>query len=365
MSNIVRFAQRARAAHPAAASGGIAPLLASFAHHRRQPGDAYWLKENGELLGVLSALNRRLPELALSVYQPFVEGAADMVAFHPQYARLILNLITSLEDLGYPGGLGARLADWMLDQGLVDAEVNDLQRAELRFLMARHGRTVAFEGLDERLTRFMSRPETFAIPNPRAAYDLLHAVFYLSDYGRKPLKLQPAVVESLLMLGSLSHLEGNGDLLGEVCLALHYAGEVLPPLWLRHLRAENTAFRISPGTCPDSSDCYHIFLVNQWLFGTIEDRAFGDAYSGGPMSIQLNRPAISPLREWSQALRAQGNRRSADWSMMRSLCRDQVSENALARADLGAAESPMFDRFFARFARASRPVPIWPEARPA
>ena len=83
------------------------------------------------------------------------------------------------------------------------------------------------------------------------------------------------------------------------------------------------------------------------------------------MSIQLNRPAISPLREWSQALRAQGNRRSADWSMMRSLCRDQVSENALARADLGAAESPMFDRFFARFARASRPVPIWPEARPA
>ena len=37
MSNIVRFAQRARAAHPAAASGGIAPLLASFAHHRRQP----------------------------------------------------------------------------------------------------------------------------------------------------------------------------------------------------------------------------------------------------------------------------------------------------------------------------------------
>lgn len=365
MSNIVRFAQRARAAQPAAVSGGIAALLASFAHHRRKQGDAFWLKENGELLGVLSALNRRLPELALSVYQPFVEGAAEMVAFHPQYARLILNLVTSLEDLGYPGGLGPRLADWMLDQGLVETEVNDLQRAELRFLMARNGRTVVFEGLDERLLRFMSRPETFAIPNPRAAYDLLHAVFYLSDYGRKPLKLPPAAVESLLMLGSLSHLEGNGDLLGEVCLALHYAGEVLPPLWLRHLRAENGAFRLTGTPCVDSSDCYHIFLVNQWLFGTIEDRAFGEGYPVGPMSIQLNRPLISPLREWSQALRALGPRRSGDWEAMRRACRDHLSESALAQADLGAAESPLFGRFFARFARPAGLPPAPREARPA
>lgn len=356
MSNVVSLARLSRNARPSLSPGGLAPLLAAFAHHRRRQGDAWWLKENAELLGILSALNRRLPELALSVYQPFHEGAAEQMAFHPQYYRLILGVVTALEDLGYPGDLGPRLAEWIVAEGWIDSEVNDLQRAEVRHLLARAGQQVTAEGLDARLLAFLSRPATFAIPNPRAAYDMLHVVFYLSDYGRRAITLPEAAVQSLHVLGCLAHLEQNTDLLAEVCIALHYAGQAQPALWRDFLQAEARNFRIEPVACVDSADGYHNYLVNQWLIGTNAGIAFDAAFGAGPMSFRHSAPMISPLREWSQALLALGARRSSDWAEMRAACADRLSSGALSVADAGAAAAPEFQRFFAAFARAASPL---------
>ncbi len=366
MTNIVSFARRATGEAGPVGHGraaGVVPLLTAFAHHRRRPGDAFWLKENAEVLGILSALNRKLPDLALAAYQPFYEGAADQIALYPQYYRLILSLVTSLEDLGYPGDLGPRLAQWVLRSGWLDSEVNDLQRAELRHLLARNGVTWAPEGLGARLAAFVSRPETFALPNPRAAYDLLHVVFYLSDYGRCRPDLPEAAIDSLLMLGCLAHLDQNGDLLAEVCLALRFAGQVLPPIWLAHLQEEAQAFRILPQGCTDSSDAYHNYLVNQWLMGTIGQTAFGVPSCAGPMSFQLQRPVISALREWVQALARPDLPRQADWGVMRALCAPVLSPQALALADAGAEGAPMFQRFFAAFARIDGPARVPRQAR--
>lgn len=360
MSNVVSFASLARAPRvPGQAvpqANGAGALLAVFAHHRRRQGDAWWLKENAELLMILAALGRKPGDLGLAAYQPFYEGAAEMVTFHPQYYRLILGVVTALELLGYPGDLGPRLAQWIAAEGWIESEVNDLQRAEVRHLLARNGVMLDCAGLDQRLIGFLSRPASFALPNPRAAYDLLHVVFYLSDYGRRPIDLPEAAIESLLMLGCLAHLEQNGDLLGEVLLALHYAGQALPPLWRDHLRAETAAFRVETVPCRDSSDAYHNFLVNQWLMGTMGESAFQDIPSAGAMSFRLSRPVIAPLLEWSQALKGLGARRSGDWQAMRAACAPHVSDQALAVADAGAAGSPLFDRFFAHFARAAGPV---------
>ena len=360
MSNVVHFASRAPKAAASGALGpvsqGVAPLLVAFAHHRRRSGDAFWLKENAELLGVLSSLGRKLPDLALAAYQPFYEGAAAQIALYPQYYRMILGVVTALEDLGYPGDLGARLSSWIAAEGWPESEVNDLQRAEVRYLLARNGVSWAPEGLDGRLMSFISRPETFALPNPRAAYDLLHVVFYLSHYGRRPLHLPQAALDSLLTLGSLAHLEQNGDLLAEVCLGLHFAAAPIPPLWLGHARQEAGQFRIDARCCEDSSDGYHNFLVNQWLLGTMGEIVFDVPKTSGPMSFHLQRSVISPLREFSQALVQPGFRRVADWAGFRAACTAHVSPQALAVADAGAEGSPGFDRFIRAFARLSQPA---------
>lgn len=365
MSNVVHFASRAPGS---AASGrlglspaGLAPLLTAFAHHRRRPGDAFWLKENAELLGILSALGRKLPDLALAPYRGFYEGAAAQIALYPQYYRMILGVVTALEDLGYPGDLGSRLADWIMREGWPDSEVNDLQRAEVRYLLGRNGVAWSPEGLDARLMCFVSRPETFALPNPRAAYDLLHVVFYLSQYGRKPLHLPQAALDSLMTLGSLAHLDQNGDLLAEVCLALRFASMPLPPLWLQHLHREAASLRVDGRACEDSSDGYHNYLVNQWLLGTMGEFVFGVPATSGPMSFHVPRAVISPLREFSQALLAPGFRRVAGWSAFRAACAPHVSPQALAVADAGAEGSPGFERFIHAFARLSQPVGSGPQ----
>jgi hypothetical protein len=57
---------------------------------------------------------------------------------------------------------------------------------EAQRLMAR--RDMAPKGedatLEDRARYFMGRSDTFALPNKKAAYELTHLVFYLSEYGR-------------------------------------------------------------------------------------------------------------------------------------------------------------------------------------
>ncbi len=351
MSNVVRFAAAARPSRMPAPQGGLAALLAAFATGRRREGDAFWLKENAELLGILATLRVAVPAEALAAYAPFHDGLPERMAFHPQYYRMLLGLAVALRDLGQPGDMAERLAARAAAGGWIDSEVNDLQRAESRYLLARAGQRIELPGLDDRLRGFMARPETFALPNPRAAYDLLHAIFYLSEYGRHPFALDETSRAALGNLGNLACLDGDGDLLAEVCVALAYCGEEPPALWRDMVVSEARTFRIEPGRCADSSDAYHNYLVNQWLMGTIGMTAFGDGFPAGPMTFKLIRPPAAPLREWSQALLALGDRRRADYTAMRAACAPYLSPAALAAADRAAEASPGFERFFATFAR--------------
>lgn len=360
MSNVVRFAAftNKAPASTGAAEGraGLAPLLGCFAQHRRNEGDAFWLKENAELLGILAATGRKLPSEALAAYDAFHDGLEERLSFFPQYYRMILGIALSLEALGHPGRKSEALGAWIVRQGWIESEVNDLQRAEARYLLARCGQVVADEGLSGRLIRFASRPATFAIPNPRAAYDLLHAVFYLSHYGTCPLALPDDAALSLRHVGTLAFVEQNCDLLAEVCIALHYCGHPAPQIWLDRVRAERGRMRVDVASAQETVDEYHNYLVNHWLFATMGDIAFDDRYTDGPMRFSLSPSPIQPLRELSQSLYALGSERVSDWGVMRERCLPRLS--AGSRVVLEQAEQAVegFDRFFADFSRAGRPV---------
>ncbi len=358
MSNVIRFAAPARSAQgPAFAQGqkGIAPLLACFASHRRAEGDAFWLKENAEVLSILAATGQEVSASDLAPYAAFYDGLEARIAFFPQYYRMLLGIAVSLEALGMPGTKSQSIGAWVMREGWLDSEVNDLQRAEARLLLAHAGQGVApDEGLTDRLMRFASRPATFAIPNQRAAYDLLHVVFYISDYGRTPLDLPDTALKSLHNIGTLAMLEVNADLLAEVCIALRYAGQTPPPAWEETVRTQAAAMRVTPAAQDVSNDAYHNFLVNQWLIATMGGIAFADSYHFGPMTFQAAPIPASALREMSQALFGMGAARAQDWGVMRADCMAQLS--APARRVLAEAEAATdgFDRFFADFARARR-----------
>ncbi|MGD9295542.1 MAG: hypothetical protein PVI41_11715, partial [Roseobacter sp.] len=195
-------------------------LLQSFAKHRRATDDVYWLKENAEILNILATSRASLPSQALETYSEFYETIEERLRFFPQYYRFILSICLDLEDLGLDGGKGQFLCEWVGRSELTASELSDLQRAETRRLLSRRGGSGQDEHLSDRLARFMCHADTFAVPNKKAAYELTHIVFYLSDYGARKITLPERAVTSLEFAGVLAYLDQDIDLLSEVCVAL-------------------------------------------------------------------------------------------------------------------------------------------------
>lgn len=352
VTNVVSLAFAHRGRGKGIGQRALAPLLSSFAQHRRQEGDVFWLKENAELLSILAASGREVPGSALAVYQPFYDRIDTRLAFFPQYYRFFMSIALSLEALGFQGGKSALMAQWLVREGWADAEISDMQRAEARYLIGKAGVEANHvdAGLDARLHRFLARSTTFAVPNRRAAYELTHIVFYLSHYGQIDPKLPAAAARSLANAGTLAFLEQNLDLLAEVCVALHYARLPIPEGWLTWLRQDAARIKVVSGG--QGEDDYHTYFVCHWLFATLGLPSFDQIYYAGAMMFQPTQTQQSPLRGMSQALLALGAARSDDWTAMRKVCAADLSDGA--HQVLCAAEAALdgFDAFFADFARA-------------
>ncbi len=351
MSNIIRLNVPSQSQGKAARH---AALLCAFALHRRGPGDVFWLKENAELLNILECTGARPGAEGVAPLQAVYDGAEARLSFFPQYYRFILSICLDLEDLGLPGDKAARLCDWAARRGLAEAELSDLQRAEARRLMARRGIEAlpAEHGLNDRLRRFIARPETFALPNKKAAYELTHIVFYLSEYGRRDPGLDERAVTSLEFAGILAYLDQNADLLAEVCIALRFAGRAPSPIWEHWLEAETHRFAVATGPRANPVDDYHDYFVCSWLMALRGGRDFVKPAEAAPMSFHRAPPLAAPLRQMSQALFELQAARSRDWTAMRPHVEAALSEighDILAEAE---ASSDRFEEFFAGFARA-------------
>lgn len=353
----IPFRQRSRAARQAA-------LIDRVASARRGSEDVFWLKENAELLNVLESSDAIPGAAALGPYDELYREIGARIGFFPQYYRFFLSICLDLEDLGLGsdtggntgGDKGAALAEWVAAQGLVGAELSDLQRAEARRLCLRRGvdPVARDHGLDDRLRAFARRSATFALPNKKAAYELTHIVFYLSEYGRRDPGADARIIESLCHTGTLAFLELNIDLLSEVCIALRFAGATPPAVWERWLADQATRFRVQPADRPGGMDDYHPWLMLNWFMDLSGRGGFAHEMPEGAVVFVAPEPNAGPLRELSDCMYKLREARSPDWDTMRDRVGDRLS--AEARNVLAAAEQAVdFSAFFRGFARAVGP----------
>ncbi|MEL6960959.1 MAG: hypothetical protein AAGL89_18650 [Pseudomonadota bacterium] len=279
-------------------------LVPCFANHRRVREDVYWLKENAELLGIMASTGQSVPLDMLGTHQAFYDELEERLTFYPQYYRFLLSIGLDLEDLGLRGRKMERLCARAARDKLADAELSDLQRAEARRLLARRGVRLgsAMTGLDDRLREFISRSSTFALPNKKAAYELTHIVFYLSEYGARDPDLPFAAVLSLEYAGLVAYLEQNIDLLAEICVALRQAGFAPSEIWESAVRDYVSTTQIDASEAASLSDSYHTYLVAAWASLSMGAHESGPAIPPGRCVFHPGVTAAPALRSLSATL---------------------------------------------------------------
>lgn len=361
MSNVVYINVPGPKERRAARTGA---LIRSFAAHRRGPEDVFWLKENAELLNILECTGQAVPETLLEPYAAFYGTAREKLAFFPQYYRFILSLTLDLEALGMDGDSAEAMCAWAHRMDLAGGETSDIQRLEAYRLMRRRG----FDPLDDqgaaeaRLRDFISRPDRFALPNKKAAFELTHIVFYLSEYGRKDPGIGPEALRSLENAGILAFLDGNLDLLAEICVAMRYAGHNPSAIWEDWVAQKMNDFQVRDVTGGGAgqgpvADVYHEYLTANWLAGARGDVQFAQVpvdrrNAGQRLAFLRDGAGKGALREISVQLFRMGHDRKDVWAAMRNQIDTALTEPARQRLQAAEASSGQFDAFFHDFARA-------------
>ncbi|MFP7570475.1 DUF6902 family protein [Marivita sp. S2033] len=352
MTNVIQLTPPSRIDTQEARLGA---LLDCFAQHRRFGDDVFWLKENAEVLNILECTGTEPGRAALEPYVGFYQSVEKRMRFFPQYYRFFLSISLDLEDLGMAGTQAEKLVRWADAQSLAQAELSDLQRLEAVRLMARRGVTPAGDvpALEQRARNFMARSDTFALPNKKAAYELTHIVFYLSEYGRRDPQLDDAGKRSLHFAGLLAFIEQNADLLSEICIAMTYAHETPPPMWTDWLKRETALFTVTDGPEVSVQDDYHEFLVCNWHQAATGDAAFVKAFTDERMRFDRSADRATPMREMSEAMFNLDEARSGDWLSMRLHMEDALSPRAMDVLSQAEISSTHFEDFFHGFARST------------
>lgn len=331
-------------------------LIDLFANRRRGRRDAYWLKENAELLQVLLASRGSLgADPDLSAYAGFSASMVEDLQFFPQYYRLYLSMALDLAALGMPNVPVPCVAEFIVDQGLTTCELTDSHRAEARLLLSRAGHDVpGDEGLTERLEAFSRKSALFCLPNRPLAYALTHTVFHATDYGRKPMVRCAKRRASLMNAGIVAWLEDNLDLLSEVVVALRQSDEDVPGLWVQAIaEAIQTMMAETGPELGPFDDAYHEYLVLNWAHALCSGSAFSSPMAAGARYFRRAMGRDSALRDLSVCLLDMGGARSQDWARMRWRIWPKLSPAVRARIE--AIETfPEFPQFFDGFARVTK-----------
>ena len=335
-------------------------LVLAIVNNRWPQDSVYWLKECAEILAVMEETGAKASPALQAALAPVLDDLPRRLAFFPQYYRFFLAIALSASALELMTRARAvRMAEWVLSQEWPQSELSDANRAEAAWLMRKAGLALPDDAaMLARLHRFMERGETFAIPNRKAAYELTHLVFYLSDQGRVDPRLSQAAINSLRYAGNLAWLEQNADLLAEICLCLAHAGQTPPEIWINFIvdAAKGFAFEVKHGMV--ASDDLHCLLVCNWFLGRAGHSAFQcrlpDLGPGKMLMVRGERPAAMPLRELSTYLLGMGDSRAAEWERMRDVVTGTLSNAARDVVLQAEAADQGFEDCFAAFARAGR-----------
>ncbi|WP_425038789.1 DUF6902 family protein [Primorskyibacter sp. S187A] len=361
MSNVIHVSFPTREERRADALG---TLIRDFAISRRLDTDVFWLKENGELLNILECTGAQVAPAILGVHEATYSALPERLAFFPQYYRFLVSLALDLEDLGLSAGptgnVAQRMCDWVVDQGLAEGETSDIQRLEAQRLLSRRNCQARLDtaAVQARLRQFISAPQRFALPNKKAAYELTHIVFYLTEYGRIAPDFDAALQESLENVGVWAFLDGNADLLAEVCIAMRYAGYNPYDTWESWIAQRMKSVTLTRAPAVPAGDAYHSVFMGAWLSALRggDGLAALDVQPGeGAPVLMMPKPDHSALREMSRHLYGMPDR-SSDWARMRGVLDDRLSDQARGQLASALETGDAFERFFEGFARASRVV---------
>jgi len=325
-------------------------LAQCFARHRRIGDDVFWLKENAEFLNIHQTGGATLSAAALETYEGFYRDVEARLKFFPQYYRFLLSITLDLEDLGMEGRTGEALCAYAAQKRLADAELSDLQRAEAERLLARRGLGAPDMALTERLQRFISHSETFSLPNKKAAYELTHIVFYLSDYGRRNPRISRAALRSLMYAGTLAFIDENADLLAEICVALRFAGADVPQAWEGWVASVEAGYSVQPDTRAPLDD-YHEYLVCNWHRMIAGQAAFTHNYEPARLRFTRPRDHHGLLRAISEYLYNLPQDKRGDWGSVRAALESVLAPEAMAHLAAAERAMPEFEAFFEGFAR--------------
>ena len=234
---------------------------------------------------------------------------------------------------------------------MVDGELSDLQRAEARRLTQRVDvHLPGLEGLDQRLHHFIDASATFALPNKKAAYELTHIIFYLSEYGRRDPNVSDHAIKSLHFVGILSMLEQNADLLAEVCIALQFCGASVPADWTAWLATHLSAAQF--GTRSVMADDYHQYLMCEWLAQLKGQACFEMVVPNQIGSIDMPEYRTAALRHLSQAI-METSGLMAVGSMATQTLSVSLPPEVYDILEFVAYTSEYFGEFFEKFTRQS------------
>lgn len=322
-----------------------------FAFHRRGEEDVFWLKENAEFLNILEATGATEID-TLDAYSEFYNTVEARLGEYPQYYRFLISICLDLEDLGLTGDKGTAICAWARAQNLVAAELSDLQRAEAERLFARRDMARPDPGLRDRLRAFIDRSATFSIPNKKAAYELTHIVFYLSEYGRRSPELSETALRSLTFAGLLAYLDQNYDLLAEICIALRYAGQTPSSIWEGAVMAALKSTQPSPAPAGGAMDDYHCYFVTSWLAALAGQESFPLSIVPGGLRLDMAQPPARPLRYMSQAL---AETRNGDWHAVRPKIVARLDQDGASLLDAAERSTAHFEAFYEGFARSGQP----------
>lgn len=354
MTNVISLPRRKPTRTKATRSAALARC---FARERRGPDDVFWLKENAEFLNIAECTGLERDDTLLEPYQEFYQQAAERIEFFPQYYRFLTSITLDLEDMGMRGDMGALLCAYVRSTGRVEAELSDLQRAEAHRLLARRDEAVPdLDALTERLHRFISQPASFALPNRKAAYELTHIIFYLSEYGRHDPQIDERAVKSLHFAGIIAYIEQNADLLAEICVALRYAGMAPPKIWETWITQVVRGFEISARPTASQHDNYHEYFVANWACAAQGGDSFSGEYNGLEQGFHNRTVPLGALHSLSGALLDQGPRRSSDWEQMKNPLLNTTAPDIAEFIQGAAGSTPLFAEFFGYFARAPQRV---------
>lgn len=278
---------------------------------KRNPSLSFpFLKENGELISVAVNAGFLIEPRALDLYMDFYRNAEALTRAYPQYYRFTLGMILDLERGGIGGEEGKLIAEYVTEEDLVMFDTSDVRRLEsltmlkqVGALSSKHQRL--YSDIIRRVDDFIQNPGWYTKFNKPLFYDLTHIVFFLTDFGKKPLPLKCDITPCLMHMGLLALLDNDADLLSEVGMCLSYINQDIPAYWDEYLTRYTDTIQISfNGTVASalnpSVDEYHLYLVSNAYLAGQNKTSFKEKFRSKTPSFSIEDASQSLLSQLSE-----------------------------------------------------------------